>query len=38
MMQKIPEQLEVIDEFPRGGTGKVNKRALQEQFKDKPWP
>ena len=38
MMQKIPEQLEVVDDFPRGGTGKVNKRALQDQFKDKPWP
>jgi acyl-CoA synthetase (AMP-forming)/AMP-acid ligase II len=38
MMQKIPEQLEVVDEFPRGGTGKVNKRALQESLKDKPWP
>ena len=38
MMQKIPEQLEVLDEFPRLGTGKINKRALQEQFKDKPWP
>ena len=38
MMQKIPEQLEVIDEFPRGGTGKVNKRALQDELKSKPWP
>jgi acyl-CoA synthetase (AMP-forming)/AMP-acid ligase II len=38
MMQKIPEQLEVVDEFPRGGTGKVTKRALQDLFKDKPWP
>ena len=38
MMQKIPEQLAVVDEFPRGGTGKVNKRALQEQLKDVPWP
>ncbi|MCU1379181.1 MAG: AMP-dependent synthetase and ligase [Acidimicrobiales bacterium] len=38
MMQKIPEQLEVVDGFPRLGTGKINKRALQEQFKDKPWP
>ncbi len=38
MMQKIPEQLEVVDDFPRGGTGKVNKRALQEELKDKPWP
>jgi acyl-CoA synthetase (AMP-forming)/AMP-acid ligase II len=38
MMQKIPEQLELVDEFPRGGTGKVTKRALQDQFKDKPWP
>jgi cyclohexanecarboxylate-CoA ligase len=38
MMQKIPEQLELVDEFPRGGTGKVTKRALQESLKDKPWP
>jgi acyl-CoA synthetase (AMP-forming)/AMP-acid ligase II len=38
MMQKIPEQLELVDEFPRGGTGKVNKRALQDLFREKPWP
>jgi acyl-CoA synthetase (AMP-forming)/AMP-acid ligase II len=38
MMQKVPEQLEVVDEFPRGGTGKVNKRALQDDLKSRPWP
>jgi cyclohexanecarboxylate-CoA ligase len=38
MMQKIPEQLEVVDDFPRGGTGKITKRELQNQLKDKPWP
>jgi non-ribosomal peptide synthetase component E (peptide arylation enzyme) len=37
MMQKIPEQLEVAAEFPRGGTGKINKRALQDEYKTKPW-
>ena len=38
MMQKIPEQLEVVDDFPRLGTGKINKRGLQEELKAKPWP
>jgi len=38
MMQKIPEQLELVAEFPRGGTGKINKRALQDDLKSKPWP
>jgi acyl-CoA synthetase (AMP-forming)/AMP-acid ligase II len=38
MMQKIPEQLEVAAEFPRGGTGKINKRALQDEYEMKPWP
>lgn len=38
MMQKIPEQLEVVAEFPRGGTGKINKRALQDEYETKPWP
>jgi cyclohexanecarboxylate-CoA ligase len=38
MMQKIPEQLEVVADFPRGGTGKINKRALQDEYKTKPWP
>ena len=38
MMQKIPEQLEVVADFPRGGTGKINKRALQDEYKSKPWP
>jgi cyclohexanecarboxylate-CoA ligase len=38
MMQKIPEQLEVVTDFPRGGTGKINKRALQDDYKSKPWP
>jgi acyl-CoA synthetase (AMP-forming)/AMP-acid ligase II len=38
MMQKIPEQIEIVAEFPRGGTGKVNKRAIQDELKTKPWP
>ena len=38
MMQKVPEQVELVTEFPRGGTGKINKRALQDELKSKPWP
>ena len=32
MMQKIPEQVEVVTEMPRAGTGKIVKRTLQERF------
>ena len=32
MMQKTPEQVELVDDMPRAGTGKIVKRALQERF------
>uniref|UniRef100_UPI0021C14D08 class I adenylate-forming enzyme family protein n=1 Tax=Frankia gtarii TaxID=2950102 RepID=UPI0021C14D08 len=32
MVQKIPEQLEVVDELPRNITGKVLKQRLRERF------
>jgi len=32
MMQKIPEQLEIVDTLPRNNTGKVMKFVLKEQF------
>lgn len=32
MMQKIPEQLEIVDALPRNNTGKVMKFVLKEQF------
>ncbi len=33
MTQKIPEQLEVRDEMPRAASGKIVKRALQEEYR-----
>jgi len=33
--QKIPEQLETVDELPRNASGKVLKFKLQEQFADR---
>jgi len=30
--QKIPEQLELVDEVPRNAAGKIEKRALRERF------
>jgi len=33
MMQKIPEQLELIDELPRNATGKVRKDQLRAKFR-----
>jgi cyclohexanecarboxylate-CoA ligase len=39
MMQKIPEQLEVVEELPRAETlRKVLKYKLREQLAGKPWP
>jgi len=39
MRQKIPEQLEVVDRFPRNETlHKVLKFKLREVYADKPWP
>jgi cyclohexanecarboxylate-CoA ligase len=32
MIQKTPEQIEIVDEMPRAGTGKIVKRTLQERF------
>lgn len=38
MMQKIPEQLEVVDELPRNQTlRKVLKQDLRDMYRDKPW-
>jgi cyclohexanecarboxylate-CoA ligase len=38
MVQKIPEQLEVVEALPRNNTlGKVLKTDLRDQFRDKPW-
>ena len=30
--QKLPEQLELVDEFPRTPSGKINKRLLRESI------
>ena len=38
MMQKIPEQLEVRDEMPRAGTGKIHKGKLRDEYAAKSWP
>ncbi|MEI6700613.1 MAG: class I adenylate-forming enzyme family protein [Actinomycetota bacterium] len=32
MIQKTPEQVELVDDMPRAGTGKIVKRTLQERF------
>jgi len=38
MRQKIPEQLEVVDELPRNQTlRKVLKQDLRDTYRDKPW-
>jgi cyclohexanecarboxylate-CoA ligase len=37
MVQKIPEQLEVVDKLPRNATLKVLKYQLRDGLKDKPW-
>jgi acyl-CoA synthetase (AMP-forming)/AMP-acid ligase II len=38
MVQKIPEQLEILDELPRNQTlRKVLKQDIREMFRDKPW-
>lgn len=38
MVQKIPEQLEVLDTVPRNATGKIDKKGLRETYKDSPRP
>ena len=38
MMQKIPEQLEILDELPRNQTlRKVLKQDIRDMFRDAPW-
>ena len=32
MIQKIPEQLELVDELPRNPAGKVQKNLLRERY------
>ena len=34
MVQKIPEQIELVDEIPRNPSGKVLKNELRERFGD----
>ncbi len=34
MVQKLPEQLEVVEELPRNPTGKVLKHELRKRFGD----
>jgi acyl-coenzyme A synthetase/AMP-(fatty) acid ligase len=38
MTQKVPEQLEVVDQLPRNATLKILKYRLREQLASKPWP
>jgi cyclohexanecarboxylate-CoA ligase len=38
MNQKIPEQLENVEEFPRNATLKILKYQLRQQFADQQWP
>jgi acyl-CoA synthetase (AMP-forming)/AMP-acid ligase II len=38
MTQKIPEQLELVDQLPRNATMKILKYQLREQLASKPWP
>ena len=37
MVQKIPEQLEIVDQLPRNATLKVLKYQLRDQLAAKPW-
>jgi len=38
MVQKIPEQLEVVDKLPRNATLKVLKYQLRDDLVERPWP
>jgi acyl-CoA synthetase (AMP-forming)/AMP-acid ligase II len=38
MMQKVPEQLVVMDALPRNATLKILKYQLRDELKDQPWP
>ena len=38
MVQKIPEQLEILERLPRNNTlGKILKTDLRDMYRDKPW-
>ena len=37
MIQKTPEQLEIVDEGPRNPSGKIQKKELRERFEKKPF-
>jgi non-ribosomal peptide synthetase component E (peptide arylation enzyme) len=32
MARKLPEQVEVVDQMPRTGLGKIEKNALRDRF------
>jgi acyl-CoA synthetase (AMP-forming)/AMP-acid ligase II len=36
MVQKLPEQLEILDSVPRNAAGKVLKEQLRQQFSAAP--
>jgi acyl-CoA synthetase (AMP-forming)/AMP-acid ligase II len=38
MVQKIPEQLVVVEQLPRNATMKVLKFQLRDELRDLPWP
>ncbi len=38
MVQKVPEQLVIVDELPRNATMKVLKYQLRDRLRDQPWP
>jgi acyl-CoA synthetase (AMP-forming)/AMP-acid ligase II len=38
MVQKIPEQLVVVEHLPRNATMKVLKFQLRDELRDRPWP
>ncbi len=37
MIQKTPEQLEIVDEVPRNPSGKIQKKDLRERFEKQPF-
>lgn len=32
MIQKVPEQLEIVDAVPRNAAGKIQKKELRERY------
>ncbi len=38
MVQKIPEQLIVVEHLPRNATMKVLKYQLRDEWRSRPWP